>query len=56
LSTIKPLPSISDIAQVCKNACEEDAIIIAQSERACLDELGLDGQVPDDISETSEDL
>jgi hypothetical protein len=38
------------------NACEEDAIIIVQSKIACLDDLSLDGKVPDNISETSEDL
>jgi hypothetical protein len=51
-STVEPLPSISDIAKVYQMAFEEDAIIIAQSEIACLDDLSLEGDVPDDISKT----
>ncbi len=53
-SSIEPLPSISDIAKVYQMACEEDATIIAQSEIAYLDDLSLQGDVPDNISKTSE--
>jgi hypothetical protein len=35
---------------------EEDAIIIAQSKIVCLDYLSLEGNVPNYISKTSEDL
>jgi hypothetical protein len=55
-STIQPLPSISDIAKVCQMTCEEDAIIIPQSKIASLDHLSLEGNVPNNISKTSEDL
>ena len=53
--TVRPLPSISDIAEVYKYSTEEDAIIIAQSEIACLDDVSLDGDIPDDISENGQD-
>jgi hypothetical protein len=54
-TTVEPLPSISDIAEVCWRCTEEDAIIIAQSEIACLDDISLEGDIPDDVSLTGED-
>ena len=53
--TVRPLPSISDIAEVYKYSTEKDAIIIAKSEIACLDNVSLDGDIPDDVSDTGED-
>ncbi len=39
------------IAAVAKNLSEENAIYIAQTEMACLDDMSLDGDLPDDLSE-----
>ena len=53
--TVQPLPSISDIAEVYKYSNEEDAIIISQSEIACLHDVSLEGDIPNNISDTGED-
>jgi hypothetical protein len=50
------LTSISDIANVCWNESQQDAILIAQSEIACLDDISLDDDIPDDISDSAEDV
>ena len=47
----KPLPSVDDIAAVAEILTEENAIFIAQTEIDCLDELSLEGDLPDDLSE-----
>jgi hypothetical protein len=47
-----PLPSVDDIAAIAKNVSEEIAIFIAQTEIGYLDELLLEGDMPDDISNT----
>jgi hypothetical protein len=49
----QPLPSVDDIAAIAKNATMENAIFIAQTEISCLDDLSLDGDIPDDVSNTS---
>ena len=49
--TYKPLPSVDDIAAVAEILTEENAIFIAQTEIDCLDELSLEGDLPDDLSE-----
>ena len=41
-----------DIAAIAENESEENAISIAQTEIACLDDLSLDGDIPDDVSDT----
>jgi hypothetical protein len=49
------LPSISNITEVYKNSCEEDAIIIAQSEIAYLDDISLgEGDIPENISDIAD--
>jgi hypothetical protein len=53
--TKQPFPSISNITKVCNNLSEQDAIIIAQSEMACLDDISLNGDISNDISDTAED-
>jgi hypothetical protein len=45
------LGSVDDIAAVAENLTEENAIFIAETEIDCLDELSLEGDVPDDLSE-----
>jgi uncharacterized protein (UPF0147 family) len=47
------LPSVDDIAEIAENETEENAVLIAQTEISCLDELSLEGDIPDDVSETS---
>jgi hypothetical protein len=54
-STIRPLPSISDIAEVHELSGREDAIIIAKSKIVCLDDISLEDDVPDDVSDSAED-
>jgi hypothetical protein len=49
LNTIEPLPSLDDIAVIGKSHLDENAILIAQTEIACLDNLSLDGDIPDNI-------
>jgi hypothetical protein len=46
-----PLPSVDDIAAIAENITMENAISIAQREIECLEELSLEGDVPDDMSE-----
>jgi hypothetical protein len=45
------LPSVDDIAAVAEILTEENTIFIAQTEIDCLDELSLEGDLPDDLSE-----
>ena len=47
---INPLPSVEDIEAVAQNETMENAIFIAQTEIAMIDELSLEGDLPDDIS------
>ncbi len=40
------------IADIAKNESEENAIYIAQTEIDCLDDLSLEGDIPEDVSDT----
>ena len=51
-TTINPLPSVDDIAAIAENETNENAIFIAQTEIDCLDDLSLEGDIPDDVSDT----
>jgi hypothetical protein len=44
------MPSVGDIAIIVQDSSIEDSILIAKTEILCLDELSLDGDLPDDIS------
>jgi hypothetical protein len=46
---------ISNIAEVHELSGSEDAIIIAQSEIACLDDISLEDDIPDDVLDAAED-
>ena len=46
-----PLPSVNDILDIAENESKENAIFIAQTEINWLDDLSLEGDVPDDISD-----
>jgi hypothetical protein len=48
LSSIDPLFSVDDITVIAKNESEENAIIFALTEIACLDNLSLEGDIPHD--------
>ncbi len=47
-----PLPSVNDILDIAKNESKENAIFIAQTEIACLHDLSLEGDIPEDVSDT----
>jgi hypothetical protein len=47
-----PLPSVDDIAEIAENETEENAILIAQTEISCLDDLSIEGDIPEDVSDT----
>ncbi len=47
---MEPLPSVCDIANVLQLSSPEDAILIAQTEILCLDDLSLEGDIADDVS------
>jgi hypothetical protein len=46
------LPSVDDIGEIAENETEENAILIAQTEISCLDDLSIEGDIPEDISDT----
>jgi hypothetical protein len=46
------LPSVDNIAEIAENETEENAILIAQTEISCLDDLSMKGDIPEDISDT----
>jgi hypothetical protein len=47
------LPStVDDIAEIAENKTEENTILIAQTEISCLDDLSIEGDIPEDISDT----
>ena len=52
MTTHDPLPSVDDIADITENETEENAILIAQTEISCLDDLSIKGDIPEDVSET----
>jgi hypothetical protein len=43
---------VDDIAAIAENETNENAICIAQTEIDCLDDLSLEGDIPDDVSDT----
>jgi hypothetical protein len=46
------LPSVDNIAEIAENETEENAILIAQTEISCLDDLSIEGDIPADVSDT----
>ena len=46
------LPSVDNIADIAENESEQNAIYIAQTEIDCLDDLSLEGDIPEDVSDT----
>jgi hypothetical protein len=52
------LPSVDDIAEIAENETEENAILIAclKTEISCLDDLSIEGDIPEDISDTEYEI
>jgi uncharacterized protein (UPF0147 family) len=46
------LRSVDDITEIAENETEENAILIAQTEISCLEDLSIEGDIPEDISDT----
>ena len=45
------LPSVDNIAKIAENETEENAILIARAEISCLDDLSIEGDIPEDVSD-----
>jgi hypothetical protein len=52
---MEPLPSVDDIATIAKLETHEDAIMMAWDEIVCLDDMSLEGDIPDNVSDSGED-
>jgi hypothetical protein len=50
------LPSVDGIAEIAENETEENAILIAQTEISCLDDVSIEGDIPEDISDTEYEI
>jgi hypothetical protein len=48
---MEPLPLVDDIAAIAELETQEDAIMMAQDKIACLNDMSLEGDIPDHISE-----
>jgi hypothetical protein len=48
------MASVEDIAAISELETEGDAIIIAQDEIGYLDDLSIEGDIPDDVSDIEE--
>ena len=53
-TTRQPLVSVEDIRAIAELETREDAIMMGQDEIDCLDNLSLEGDVPDDVSDSGE--
>jgi hypothetical protein len=49
------VPSVEDIKEIADFMLHGDAIMMARDEIACLDDMSLDGDLPDDISDNGDD-
>jgi hypothetical protein len=47
--------SVDDIKVIADFLDYEDAIMMARDEIACLDDMSLDGDLPDDVSDNGDD-
>jgi hypothetical protein len=46
------LPSVDNIAKIAENETEENAILIIQTEISCLDNLSIEGDILEDVTNT----
>jgi hypothetical protein len=51
----QPLASLEDIAAIAELETHADAIMMAQDKIACLDDMSLEGDIADDVSDNGED-
>jgi hypothetical protein len=51
----QPVASVDDIKEIADFLDYEDAIMMARDEITCLDDMSLDGDLPDDISDNGDD-
>jgi hypothetical protein len=49
------LHSVDDILAIAELETPADAIMMAQDEIACLDDMSLEGDIPDDVSDNGDD-
>jgi hypothetical protein len=49
---LDPVPSVNEISDIAENESKDNAIYIAQAEIDWLDDVSLEGDVPDDVSDT----
>jgi hypothetical protein len=49
---VDPLPSLEDIANLLQVSSLQDAILIGKTEILSLDDISLEGDIPDDVSVT----
>jgi hypothetical protein len=56
LTRTKPLPLVDNICVIAEIETEEDAIIIAQNKIACLGDMSLEGDLPDNVSDNGKNL
>jgi hypothetical protein len=48
------LPSVDNIVAIAKLETHEDAIMMARDEIACLNDMSLEGDIPDNVSDSGE--
>jgi hypothetical protein len=48
---MQPLPSVDNITAIAALETHEDAIMIAQDEIACLNDMSLEGDIPNNVSD-----
>jgi hypothetical protein len=53
-TSTEPLPSVDNIAAIAKLETLEDAIMMAQDEIVCLDDMSLEGDIPNNVSDIRE--
>jgi hypothetical protein len=53
---MEPLPLVDDILAIAELETKEDAIMMAQDKISCLDDMSLEGDIPDNILDTGENL
>jgi hypothetical protein len=51
---MEPLPSVDDIATIAELETHEDGIMMARDEIACLNDMSLEGDILDDVSNSGE--
>jgi hypothetical protein len=51
----KTMPSVDDIKEIAESMLHGDAIWMARDEIACLHDMSLEGDLPDDISDNGDD-